>query len=334
MLPQENCMTSKKKILFNCGTYLATVWIVSSIPLAFVLYEFNDIHLEGCRASLGWFAATLYGSLFIYPVFIGGLSMAALLLPLATTITLAKKSRTTLLVLSGFYAVTAITVVVFEFVYSPHAVFEVPPGVLRANPSFVASLEDTCRNTPFTKYQDELRDLVRSGRSYTAWAYYVGFIAQTLMQNALFVVFLAFISFPKKQIVHAAPYLKDTIFYVLGYSIFLGSLWCLFRLTYRNEIAALFGGNPFGGDYAIVVLYAFVLMVFVVYFEFGLEKLAKTLSHLGQFLVFALGVIAVHYNQASIFFGRQASPGNILVLFVLFLFISAITLALLLKRPR
>jgi hypothetical protein len=232
----------------------------------------------------------------------------------------------------GFYAATTTAIAIFEFAGSPYAVFEVDPQILQGH-SFIAGLEKACGGGKFPEYQAQLKELVAAGSSYTRWAYYVGFVAQTLMQNAVFVVFLAFIYFDKAKLIRSAPYLKDAIFYILGYAVFLGSIWCLFRLTHRNEMTVMFGhASRFAGDYAIVALYGVVLMVFIAYFEFGLEKLAKTLAHLGQFLTFALGVVVVNQNQASIFFGRQASIFNIFVLFLLFVFISAITLAFFLKR--
>jgi hypothetical protein len=148
-------------------------------------------------------------------------------------------------------------------------------------------------------------------------------------------VFVAFIYFPKKEIQKKSPYLGHVIFFVLGYAIFLGSIWCLFRISYRNDMASLLGqNNSFIGDVAIIVLYGVVLAVFVAYFEFDLEKLAKTISQISQFLVFVGGVALVSKEQVHSVFGARASLMNIVVLFLLFVFLSALTLAFLLRSQK
>jgi hypothetical protein len=81
-------------------------------------------------------------------------------------------------------------------------------------------------------------------------------------------------------------------------------------------------------------LYALVLAVFVAYFEFNLEKLAKTIAQIGQFVVFIGGVALVHQDEAGTFFGTRASVMNIVVLSLLLIFISALTLAFLLRPQR
>jgi hypothetical protein len=331
-------MSHKQMVLICCAAYLGVLWILASVPLAVVLFDYQGIDLKACGTTLGWFAAALYGSLFIYPTVIGGLAMAALLLPLATTVLLIEKSRSAALSLVGFYIVATIAVAALEFGASPRAVFEIDPELLRKHPTFLADLDTACANAstaskPFKGYQAELEKMLMAGGSYTRWAYHLGFVASALMQNALFVVFLAFIVYRKQQIVRTAPYLKNVIFYALGYALFLGSLWCLFRLTYINDMQSLFGeSGGFGGGHFIVGLYALVLVVFVVYFEFGLEKLAKTLANLGQFVVFALGVAAVQTKHASFVFGHRVGIGTVLALFVLFAFTTAIVVAFFARR--
>jgi hypothetical protein len=326
-------MTAKQKLLVACGAYLAAVWIIAVMPLASVLYEYGNIQL--CSdTSLGWFIATLYGAFFIYPVAIGGLSMAALLLPLATAITLARSSRLIYVFLT-FYLITTAIIAGLEFHSSPNAVFQMPPETVTGNPAFFEGLRGACNGDKFAAYQEQFRALFGTRRSFTNWSYYLGFVAQALMQNALFVVFIAFLYYPKKEIERRAPYLSRVIFFILGYAIFLGSIWCLFRISYRNDMQNLLNQtNPFGGDVAIIVLYGIVLAVFVAYFEFNLEKLAKTISQISQFLVFIGGVALVSKEQAHSFFGARASIMNIVVLFLLFVFISALTLAFLLRPQR
>src|SRR5271169_3365575 len=118
------------------------------------------------------------------------------------------------------------------------------------------------------------------------------------------------------DIARSAPYLGDRVFFVLGYAIFLGSIWCLFRLSYRRDMLDLFAiSNPSVGDYLTVALYAIALAIFVAYFEFNLEQLAKTISQIGQFLVFLGGAAFVQFKQADNLFGTRASVVNIFALF-------------------
>src|SRR5262249_9063514 len=160
-------------------------------------------------------------------------------------------------VFSGFYFITTAIVSFLEFYSSPNALFQIPPDSITAAPGFLEGLRMACNRHEFTGYQEQLPALIASGRSYTGYVYYFGFVAQALMQNALFIVFVAFIYYPKKEIVKRATYLPKSIFFVLGYAVFLGSIWCLFRLSYRNDMLNLLGQkNPFVGDYGIIALYA------------------------------------------------------------------------------
>jgi hypothetical protein len=109
--------SADRRLLVSCATYLAAIWVFASAPFVSVLREYGSIHL--CSGiSLEWFIATLYKSFFIYPVVLGGLSMGALLLPLATSISLTKSSKAIYL-LTGFYAVTTAIISFLEFRVSP-----------------------------------------------------------------------------------------------------------------------------------------------------------------------------------------------------------------------
>ena len=319
-----------KRILRNCAFYLGAIWIIAVLPLASVLFEYGHVPL--CPGtSLGWFIATLYGSFFIYPVAIGGLAMAALLLPLTAAFFIPKTNRP-IYVLLGLYVVTTIIVSALEFYAEPGALFQIRPDAITANPQFLAGLKLACSGDPFPGYQTHLPALIAAGSSITGWFYYPGFIAQALMQNALFWAFVAFVYFRKDEIVQRAPYLRNAVSYLLGYALFLGSIWCMFRLTYRHDMSHLLGvDNPFLGDWAVIFLYFVVLAVFVLYFGLGLEQFAKTISTIFQFAVFILGVGYIQFDQADRFFGAKASGLNIFVLFLLCAFLSALTLAFLLR---
>ncbi|HLH91171.1 MAG TPA: hypothetical protein VKX28_22185 [Xanthobacteraceae bacterium] len=324
---------AQRRFVLWCAGYLAAIWIIAVLPFAAVLLEFGGIPL--CPGtSLGWFIATLYGSFFIYPIAIGGLSMAALVLPLATALSLPRTNRPIYLFVA-FYVVTTLVICALEFMASPDGLFQVTPQAILGSPAFLGGLRKACMAQQFADYPRLFPSLVGHARTYTGALYYPGFLAQALMQNALFTVFLSFLFHPKAAIEKKAPYLSGAIFYILGYAIFLGSIWCLFRLSYRNDMAHwLNNDNPFVGDYAIVALYLLVLAVFVLYFQFDLEKFAKTISQIAQFLVFVGGVAVVKFDKGDNFFGVRASVWNIFALFLLFIFVSALTLAFLLRPPQ
>jgi hypothetical protein len=76
-------MSAKNGLLVIRVASLAAIWIVAIIPLPSLLLEYGATPLSP-DTPLGWFIAILYRSFFLWPVAIGGLSIAALLLPLAT----------------------------------------------------------------------------------------------------------------------------------------------------------------------------------------------------------------------------------------------------------
>jgi hypothetical protein len=323
-------MRATQRITIFCAAYLIVIWIVAILPVVSVMLEYGPISLcDG--TSLGWFIATLYGSFFIYPITIGGFAMAAVYFPLVAVLSVRRSEMTTYVFL-GFYVLTTVVICALEFSAEPGALFQVPASIISARPTFLNGLAKACSGLTFPDYQREMRGLIGAETSVTGWLYFPGFVAQALMHNTLFVVFVASVYLPKRTIVQRAPYLNNSIFFVLGYALFLGSIWCLFRLSYRHDMFNLLHvENPFFGDWAVIVLYFAVLAVFVVYFQFGLEQLAKTISTVFQFLVFIGGVAYIQFDQADRFFGTKATVLNVMVLFLLFVFLSALTLAFLLR---
>jgi len=186
-------MPFKRNPIALCAIYLTTIWVIAVLPLISALLEYDGELCHG--TSLGWFIATLYGSFFIYPITIGGMAMAALLLPFATVVSLvrAKKSRAAFIT---FYIVTTLLIAALEF-HSPTALFQIPHEVITSNESFFKGLANACENNPFLEYKAQFDTLNASRFSYTGWLYYPGFIAQTLMQNLLFIVLVAFLLYPK-----------------------------------------------------------------------------------------------------------------------------------------
>jgi hypothetical protein len=208
----------KNRFVVASAVYLAIIWVIACLPLAAVLLEFGNVNLCPDGRMLGWFIATLYGSFFIFPAFVGGILAVALVLPLATTMALSLGKRESY-VLVAFLIVTSVSICALEFIYSPGALFEVRPQVITSHPTFFAGVQSAaCRDQTFVGYSSQLGPLLASGRSSTGVLYYPGFVALTLMQNTLFVVFVAFLYFKREQIEQRAPYFSYGISYILGYS--------------------------------------------------------------------------------------------------------------------
>ena len=338
-------MTLRKKVFVGSAVYLLLLWVLSSLPLAALVYDFGGIPLcKSNQSNLGWYLATYYGSLFIYPCVVGIFVLIALYLPLTTALMVGLK-RERVLMLSGiFIIVTAALISFMEFYASPRAIFEIDPQVLRSNPegqAFLAYLDPICDpNTKalagkFDEYQQKIEQLVALGSSFSGAMYHVGVIAQALSFITLFTVFGLFIFFRKATLLRATTYFQSSIFFLLGCAIFYGSIWCLFRLTYRVDGNTLFGQhNTFYADYAIVFLYGIALLVFVLYFELELEKIAKKVSQVAQLLAFIFGIAIIQKGDASYIFGSRASLMNVLALFLLLVFLSVISLAFVIRtRP-
>jgi hypothetical protein len=208
----------------------------------------------------------------------------------------------------------------------------VPSDVISSHQAFFSGLAGACKGDPFPDYKTQFDSLNLSQLSYTGWLYYPGFIAQTLMQNLLFIVLVLFLLYPKPEIIKRTPLLPGAIFFVLGYAILLGFVWCLFRLSYRHDMSQLLHtSNPFVGDYAIICLYVVAIAIFIVYFQFDLEKLAKAISLGSQVVVLAGGAALFQSDQLNKLFGTQASVSNVLAMCLLFIFLSALTGALVLR---
>ena len=276
------------------------------------------------------------GSFFIFPAFIGGLLAVALVLPLATTMLLSF-GKCESYVLSAFLIVTSGFICILEFYYSPGALFEVRPQVITSHPAFLAGVQSAaCRDQTFVGYSSQLAPLLASGRSWTGVIYYPGFVALTLLQNTLFVVFVAFLYFKREQIERRAPYFSYGVSYdFLAMRCSLARSGVSFRLSYRNDMSRLFAiSNPLAGDYAVILVFLLALAVWVLYFQLDLKKVSETVTQIAQLVTVVGGAVFVKFDTAGTFFGTRASLMNILVLSLLFVFISALVAAFLLKEQR
>lgn len=175
-----------------------------------------------------------------------------------------------------------------------------PPIRLAGSQGFFAGLAGACQGTPFTSYKANWPGITLATQSYTGLLTMLGLQLRLSCKTRFSSYFLVSCTSQQTEIVRSAPFLRERIFFVLGYAIFLGSIWCLFRLSYRRDMLDLFAfSNPFVGDYLIVALYAIALAIFVAYFEFNLEQMAKTISQIGQLLVFVGGAAFVQFKQAN-----------------------------------
>src|SRR4051812_31705834 len=122
-------MTQRKSIFLYSGIFLATLWLLSALPLPFLFFEFGDIKLCG-DVSLAAYLAGFYGSLYIYPVSVGIFSFTALYLPLTTAVACIHTSGKLKIVVAVLLA-SLLVLTAFELVGSPKAVFELSPNTLK-----------------------------------------------------------------------------------------------------------------------------------------------------------------------------------------------------------
>lgn len=319
------------------GIYLGLIWLISSLPLAVVWIEFR--HVPFCESSFALFLTTYYGSYFLFFAVFGWLAAIALFFPFATAVTILLEHRSVLYTAIAMYAVMTAVVALVEFFGSPGAMFELSPRVLAApsGQQFLADFAKICDPSKkfeggYAVFQTKLQYLIQLGRSYSSAVYYFAFVAQALFLIAIFAVFIVAIRYRDRMRTLAPRFLRNAIFFLLGYAIFAVSMWCLLRISYRMDSDAIFGtNNPLYADYLIIALYAVVLAVYILYFEFAFEKLAKIMTSIGGFLTFVFGVTLVQKGMASQIIGIRASVFNLVAVILLFLLISLILLAFMLR---
>jgi hypothetical protein len=114
---------------------------------------------------------------------------------------------------------------------------------------------------------------------------------------------------------------KDNFFLLFGLALVIGSIWCVYRISYRTDNAAAFGpeNNDLTADYTVFWLYFAIITIYITFAGFDLEKLAKTGSQIAS----AAGIVGLSFTGVSgRFFGLDARFQNVLaVIVVLFVLI-------------
>src|SRR5262245_9225478 len=250
---------------------------ISLLPLLVLFLEF---HGEFCNQPYWFYIAKFYGSYFLFPIF-GVLSAAFLVPPFATLWLILKEDANKLIQRRVLYVWVGIVIAAsaLEFTGSSHAIFEVSPRALDTaeGQKFYNNLKTICTPTFAYKgkydgspvsYQSELVKAlsVPGGRSYSGYVYFVAVPAQAALLVALLCGFGLIAYFKKPYITEflAREHLnweKNNVFLLFGLALSIGSIWCLYRISYRLDNVELFGSsnNPLFADYVVLYLYLFIL---------------------------------------------------------------------------
>jgi uncharacterized membrane protein len=317
---------------------------ISLLPLLVLFLEF---HGEFCNQPFWFYIAKFYGSYFLFPIF-GVLAAAFLVLPFATLWLISKHESNKGIRRRVVYTWVGLVLVVsaLEFTGSPHAIFEVSPQALRSadGQKFYTNLKTICTPSFAYKgkydgapdsYQSELSKALSADRSYSGYVYFVALPAQAASLIALLCGFGLIAYFKKPYITsflahEGLNWEKNNIFLLFGLALSIGSLWCLYRISYRIDNIDLFGSsnNPLFGDYVVLYLYLLVLAIYVAFVGFDLEKIAKTTSQLAAAAAVVGLSLAAPSGFAGHFFGVQASVQNIGAVLIVLLILVGIGLLL------
>ena len=268
-------------------TGLWALWALSVVPLVVLFLEF-DGHLPACVGAP--YYAKLYGHIFVYPATFGLFATAFLVQPWLHTVrsirSLASPQRGRVV---AFLACTIVGIVSFaswvDFTKATPALWSFEAAAKedianatigeacqtlmarykgceqRQQPAEFA--EAPCRASPpqndeqGTRPLDTLKRLSLDGsRSYTEWAYYVGFIANTTWIALLFGVVVARTGTDDRSLLG-----QTTV------AIGLATAWVIFRATFLVEKMDLYN-DPlltlnFLIFFAFVVLYLHMLHLYV-----------------------------------------------------------------------
>ncbi len=325
--------------------FLFVICVISLLPLVVLVFEFGDSAF--CGEAVWSYVAKLYGSYFIFPIF-GVIVAVFLFYPLAIALMILREYRQPLIYIAAFWLVFTVGLSAIEFFGSPRAVFEVAPQTFHSAQgeliygklATICAPETFAYKMKFDAYQKDLDDLVKAGRSYSSYVYYVAIPAQVGLHSTLLCVFLLIIYLKKPFIDNYLSQqgfnrLRANFFLCFGLALSLGAVWCIYRLSYRFDHALAFGGmdqtNKLYVDYLIFGLYFVVIAIYIVFAGLDLEKTAKTMSQIAL-VVGVLGFsAAVPTGYASAFFGTKASIFNFIGMFILLLIL--IALGLLIGTP-
>ena len=315
------------------GVLLATC-AISLLPLSTLYLEFAGLMF--CGASYWTYIAKFYGSYFLFPIF-GVLAAAFLLRPLAVLWLILDHDafkRVFRYALGGVVALVAIASFL-EFSGSPNALFEVSPASLKQGDGklFFNHFQTACSEQFSYKgkydgaadsFQSELAKAKAGGLSYSHYVYYLAFPVQAGFLALLLACFFIIIYLRKSFIDQFLSdrkmnFDRNNLFAMFGLALVIGSIWCLYRLSYRIDNDNLFGSgnNPLYADYVVFWLYFSIIVIYIILAGFDLEKLAKTAAQVaGAAAVLGLS-LAAPKGVTDYFFGVRASIQNFVAAFVL-----------------
>jgi hypothetical protein len=344
----------KAWLLRSASLYLLVLWVVASIPLASILWEFRDLPMcSGAAATtVGWEQARYYGSFFVYPPFIGPFLVMALACPLATALNKLRASIAGRRTRDKWFAYACIAILAFgivvlsimEFTGSPDAIFQIRPEDLasadgrvfldRLKP-FCEAADESLKNG-FDAYQGQIARFLEHGTSRTSMWYHIGFVASAALHLTLFVTLAVFLFIGRENIPKWAICAPKSEQFLLGAAIFFGAVWCFFRLTYRVETYRIFASIPgFLGDLGIVGLYIFAFALFAMFIWLDLDRLAARTSVIINFTVWLIGCISISIPALGVvtdIFGSHTSVLNLVVLQLLILFLGFLSVAPMLRQ--
>lgn len=331
-----------KNITFFAVGFLWILWILSALPLASLILEFNDDW--GMCGSEGHYYAKLYSHFFLYPVTFGFLSTVFLTpLWLRTVRDLWSLPDGTRLKVVSFLVASIVIVVGFisylEFsgAHNTLAIWAVEQSALNESNSQKVSAAkkvlkekrikvDWRTSNKVKKKFEALGELRHESKSVTRVFYYFGFVAMTTLFAVLFVVVIIVRS-------------SNRTFPMVGMlvpAVILASFWPIIRYGYLKEKIQLYGENAdplLMFNYflfaAFVVLYAHVISIswekFRVY-----EQVLKTLSGVVIAVVPVLGSWQPEFIYYM--FGSRSSGANYVAAILLLLVIFAPNIIRLLQR--
>lgn len=336
--------------LTTAAVLLGAICAISLLPLAVLYLEFSGFTF--CHGPYWAYIARFYGSYFLFPIF-GILAAVFALRPFAAIgliLSQPQMKRIFQLALGG--AIALVTIVsILEFTGSPNALFEVAPAALQngAGKTFFDNFQTACNgprfayagnydgNQPGTdkdkSFQSQLGEAKKAGLSYSHYVYYLVLPVQAGLHSLLLTCFFVLI-YLRKPFVDVflsdrkLYFDKNNIFVLFGIALIVGSLWCLYRTSYRIDNDDLFGAhnNPLYDDQIVIYLYFAVVTVYIIWAGFDLEKIAKTASQVAA----AVAVMGLSLNASKVItdnlFGLDASIQNFVGVFVLILVLISIGL--------
>lgn len=186
--------------------------------------------------------------------------------------------------------------------------------------------------------QSELVKAKATGLSDSHYVYYVAFPAQAGFLILLLACFFIIIYLRKPFIEQFLSdrkmnFDRNNMFVMFGLALIIGSIWCLYRISYRVDNDNLFGNgnNTLYADYVVFWLYFSIITIYIILAGFDLEKLAKTASQVaGAAAVLGLSLTAPK-GITDYFFGLSASMQNFAA--VLILIVILIGIGLIFNNP-